>query len=33
MTEVLDYLDDIIVAARKIRQYTDGVSSRLHSKT
>ena len=23
MTEVLDYLDDIINAARKIRQYTD----------
>ena len=25
MTEVLDYLDDIIDAARKIRQYTDGM--------
>jgi len=27
MTEVLDYLDDIADVARKIRQYTDGVSS------
>jgi len=33
MTEVLDYLDDIIDAAGKIRQYTDGVSARLHSRT
>ena len=32
MTEVLVYMDDIIDAARKIRQYTDGVSSSSRSR-